>query len=55
MQNIRPCILSRTVFNDNVSAFQKLLEKDNSVIIHARNLKLLATEPYKTERIQLLR
>ena len=38
----------RTVYNDNVSTFEKLLEKDNSVTIHVRNLKILATEPYKT-------
>ena len=29
------------------SSFQKLLEKDNSVTIHHRNIKILATERYK--------
>ena len=35
----------RTVYNINI---EKLLEKDNSVTIHVRNLKILATELYKT-------
>ena len=39
----------RTVYNDNVSTFGKLLEKDNSVTIHVRNLRILATELYKTK------
>ena len=39
----------RTVYNDNVSTFEKLLEKDNSVTIHVRNLRILATELYKTK------
>ena len=30
-----------------MSTFKKLLEKDNSVTIHVRNLKILATELYK--------
>ena len=38
-----------TVYNDNVSTFKKLLEKDNSVTIHVRNLRILATELYKTK------
>ena len=38
-----------TVYNDNVSAFEKLLEKYNSVTIHIRNLRILATELYKTK------
>ena len=36
------------VYNDNVSTFEKLLEKDNSITIHFRNLRILAKEPYKT-------
>ena len=40
---------ARTVYNDNVSTFEKLLEKDNSVTIHVRNLRILATELYKTK------
>ena len=38
-----------TVYNGNVSTFEKLLEKDNSVTIHVRNLRILATELYKTK------
>ena len=30
----------RSVYNYNVSTFEKLLEKDNSVIIHVRNLRI---------------
>ena len=41
--------LLRTVYNGNVSTFEKLLEKDNSVTIHVRNLRILATELYKTK------
>ena len=32
-----------------MSTFEKLLEKDNSVTIHVRNLRILATELYKTK------
>ena len=39
----------RTVYKDNVLTFEKLLEKDNSVTIHVRNLRILATELYKTK------
>ena len=39
----------RTIYNDNVSTFEKLLGKDNSVTIHVRNLTILATELYKTK------
>ena len=39
----------RTVYNDNVSTFGKLLEKDNSVTIHVRNRRILETELYKTK------
>ena len=34
----------RTVYNDNVSTFEKLLDKDNSITIHVRKLGILATE-----------
>ena len=37
----------RKVYNDNVSTFEKLLEKYNSVTIHVKNLKLVASELYK--------
>ena len=39
----------RTVYNDNVSTFKKLLEKDNSGTIHVRNLRIVATELHKTK------
>ena len=32
-----------------MSTFEKLPEKDNSVTIHVRNLRILATELYKTK------
>ena len=38
-----------TVCNDIVSAFEKLLEKENFVTIHVRNLRILATDLYKTK------
>ena len=41
----------RMVYNGNVSIFEKFLEKDNSVTIHVRNLRILATEQYKTTKI----
>ena len=34
---------SRITYNDKSPSFQKLLEKDNSVTIHHRNIKTLAT------------
>ena len=37
----------RVVCNDLKSSFHQLLEKDNSVTIHQRNLKVLAIEVYK--------
>ena len=37
----------RITYNDKSSSFQKLLEKDNSVTIHHRNIKILAAETYK--------
>ena len=39
----------RTVYKENVSTFEKLLEKDSSVTIHVKNLRILATELYKTK------
>ena len=41
----------RAIYNKNVSKFEKFLEKDNSVTIHVRNLRILATELYKTTKI----
>ena len=37
----------RTVYNGKVSTLEKILEKDNSVTLYVRNLKILATELYK--------
>ena len=37
----------RIISNDKSSFFQKLFEKDNSIIIHYWNIKILATETYK--------
>ena len=34
-------------YNDKSSSFQNMLEKDNSVTIHHRNIKILVTETYK--------
>ena len=36
-----------TICNDKQSPFNELLEKDDSVSIHKRNLQVLATEMYK--------
>ena len=38
----------RIAYNDYESNFGQLLEKDNSVTIHHRNIQTLATEIYKT-------
>ena len=37
----------RIVYDDDLSSFEELLEKDNAVTVHQRNLQLLATEMYK--------
>ena len=37
----------RIVYNDSTSCFQALLQKDNSVSIHHRNIQILATEMFK--------
>ena len=37
----------RITFQDHISLFQELLNKDNSVSIHHRNLQTLATEMFK--------
>ena len=37
----------RITYQDNTSTFQELLNKDNSVSIHHRNLQVLATEMFK--------
>ena len=40
----------RITYQDNVSTFQELLNKDNSVSIHHRNLQVFATEMFKIHR-----
>ena len=40
----------RIVYQDKVSNFEQLLEKDNSVSIHVRNLQVLATEIFKVKK-----
>ena len=40
----------RITCQDNTSTFQELLNKDNSVSIHHRNLQVLATETFKIHR-----
>ena len=37
----------RIVYNDNQSTFEELIEKDNIVSVHQRNLQFLAIELYK--------
>ena len=39
----------RAVYRDYKATFCELLSKDKSVTIHQRNLKLLATEIFKTK------
>ena len=40
----------RITYQDNTSIFQELLNKDNSVSMHHRNLQVLATEMFKIHR-----
>ena len=37
----------RILYKDDISAFEELLQQDNSVTIHTRNIQILATEMYK--------
>ena len=39
----------RTYYNYNVASYEWLLGKDNSVTIQVRNLRILATQLYKTK------
>ena len=39
-----------TVYNDNLSTFQNLLDQDRSVSVHTRNLQALAIEMYKVSK-----
>ena len=40
----------RIIYNDKRSSFNALLEKDGSVSIHERNIKVLATEIFKVRK-----
>ena len=40
----------RIVYNDQISSFGTLLEKDNSTKVHHKNLQVLATEMYKIQQ-----
>ena len=40
-----PCL--RIVYGDNTSSFEELLDTENSISVHHRNIKVLATELYK--------
>ena len=40
----------RITYQDDTSTFQELLNKDNSVSIHHRNLQVLATKMFKIHR-----
>ena len=37
----------RVTYNDGLSSFEELLERDNSVSVHNRNIQFLAIELYK--------
>ena len=39
----------KTVYNNNVSTLEKLLEKDNFVTVHVRTLRILAIKQCKTK------
>ena len=41
----------RITYQENTSTFQELLNKDNSVSIHYRNLQVLATEIFKPKNM----
>ena len=40
----------RITYQDHIATFQELLNKDNSLSIHHRNLQALATEMFKIHR-----
>lgn len=40
--------INQAVYNDNVSTFAKLLEKNISVAIHEKYLRILAADLYQT-------
>jgi len=40
----------RTIYNDKISSFESLLDKNNSVTIHCRNIQFLAIEMFKVSK-----
>ena len=40
----------RILYKDDISSFSELLQKDNTVTVHTRNIHLLAIEMYKVRR-----
>ena len=40
----------RIIYNDTRSSLNALLEKDGSVLIHERNIKILATKMFKVSK-----
>ena len=40
----------RIVYNDQISSFETLLEKDNSTKVHHKNLQVLVTEMFKIQQ-----
>ena len=40
----------RIIYNNKRSSFNALLEKDGSVSVHERNIKILATEMFKVQK-----
>ena len=43
----------RVVYRDYNATFSELISKDKSVTIHQKNLQLLATEIFKTNKLKL--
>ena len=48
MNKLYECAL-RLVYNDKSSSFRELLERDNSVTIHERNIQVLLTKIFKVK------
>ena len=40
----------RLIYNDRISSYEELSDKDNSVLIHQKNLQKLAIEIFETYR-----
>ena len=49
INRLHKCCLD-TIYSDKTSSFETLLEKNDSVSIHDRNLQLLAIEMYKARK-----